>query len=96
MASSNDSELLDSGHFVYTIHSVIPLEKKQAFEDFQRQMNEVARYFEGYRGQSISFQDKDDGQHLLATTRIVFEALNQCLHWLDSPERGDCYIRLKI
>jgi len=87
MASSNDSELLDSGHFVYTIHSVIPLEKKQSFEDFQHQMNEVARYFEGYRGQSISFQEKGDGQHLLATTRIVFEALNQCLHWLDSPER---------
>ena len=46
-----------------------------------------ANRFDGYRGQSISFQDKDDGQHLLATTRIVFEALNQCLHWLDSSER---------
>lgn len=87
MASSNNSELLDSGHFVYTIHSVIPLEKKQSFEDFQHQMNEAAHHFDGYRGQSISFQEKDDGQHLLATTRIVFEALDQCLHWLDSSER---------
>ena len=33
MASSNDSELLNLAHFVYTIHSVIPLEKKQAFGD---------------------------------------------------------------
>ena len=87
MASSNGSELLDAGHFVYTIHSVIPLEGRQSFEDFQREMNEVANRFEGYRGQSISFQEKEDGQHLLATTRIVFEALNQCLRWLDSPER---------
>ena len=87
MASSNGSELLDAGHFVYTIHSVIPREGRQSFEDFQREMNEVANRFEGYRGQSISFQEKEDGQHLLATTRIVFEALNQCLHWLDSPER---------
>ena len=87
MASSNDSELLSSGHFVYTIHSVIPLEKRQSFEDFQHQMNEEAHHFDGYRGQSILFQEKDDGQHLLATTRIVFEALDQCLHWLDSSER---------
>ena len=87
MASSNDSELLNLGHFVYTIHSVIPLEKKQAFEDLQHRMNKAACCFDGYRGRSTSFQDKDDGQHLLATTRIVFEALNQCLHWLDSSER---------
>lgn len=87
MAFSNDSELLDSGHFVYTIHSVIPLAKRKSFEDLQHRMNEAACCFDGYRGQSTSFQDKDDGQHLLATTRIVFEALNQCLHWLDSSER---------
>ena len=43
--SSNDSELLDSGHFVYTIPSVIPLESRQSFEDFQRQMNEVGQSF---------------------------------------------------
>lgn len=87
MASTSDSALLDSGHFVYTIHSVIPLDSRQSFEDFQSEMNEVALRFDGYRGQSISFQEKDDGRHLLATTRIVFEALDQCLHWLDSPER---------
>ena len=87
MASTSDSALLDSGHFVYTIHSVIPLERRQSFEDFQSEMNEAALRFDGYRGQSISFQETDDGQHLLATTRIVFEALNQCLHWLDSSER---------
>lgn len=87
MASSNESEFGDSGNFVYTIHSVIPVDKKQSFEDFQRQMNEAAHRFDGYRGQSISFQEKEDGKHLLATTRIVFEALEQCLCWLDSPER---------
>ena len=87
MASSSDSDLLDSGHFVYTIHSVIPVDKKRSFEDFQCRMNEEAHHFDGYRGQSISFQDKDDGQHLLATTRIVFDGLDQCLHWLDSSER---------
>ena len=87
MAPSDDSELLGSGHFVYTIHSVIPLEKRQSFEDFQHQMNEVAHRFDGYRGQSISFQEKDDGQQLLTTTSIVLEALDQCLHWLDSSER---------
>ena len=87
MAPLIDSELFDSDHFVYTIHSVIPLDKKQAFEDLQHRMNKAACCFDGYRGQSTSFQDKDDGQHLLATTRIVFEALNQCLHWLDSSER---------
>ena len=87
MAFSNDSEWLDSGDFVYTIHSVIPVEKKQSFELLQHQMNQAACGFDGYCGQSISFQDKDDGQHVLATTRIVFQTLNQCLHWLDSPER---------
>ena len=87
MAPLIDSELFDSGHFVYTIHSVIPCESRQSFEDFQREMNEGANRFEGYRGQSISFQEKEDGQHVLATTRIVFEALDQCLHWLDSPQR---------
>lgn len=87
MASTSDSAVLDSGHFVYTIHSLIPLASRQSFEDFQSEMNEVALRFDGYLGQSISFQEKDDGQHLLATTRIVFEALDQCLHWLDSPDR---------
>ncbi len=87
MASSNDSELLDSGHFVYTIHSVIPLESKDSFESLQRRMNEKALKFEGYRGQSISFQETEDGRFLATTTRIVFEALDQCLCWLDSPER---------
>ena len=33
MTFSNDSKLLDSGHFVYTIHSVIPLAKKKSFEE---------------------------------------------------------------
>lgn len=59
MAPLIDSELFDSGHFVYTIHSVIPCESRQSFEDFQREMNEVANRFEGYRGQSISFQEKE-------------------------------------
>jgi len=87
MNSASDSQLFESGHFVYTVHSVIPLEGRQSFEDFQSEMNEAALCFEGYRGQSISFQHKEDGRHLLATTRIVFEALDQCLHWLDSPQR---------
>ena len=87
MASSNDSEVLEPGHFVYTIHSVIPIERRQSFESLQRRMNEKALNFDGYCGQSTSFQDMDDGQLLSATTRIVFEALDQCLLWLDSPER---------
>ena len=65
MASSNDSELVGPGHFVYTIHSVIPLERKQSFESLQRRMNERAFNFEGYRGQSTSFQEMDDGQSAL-------------------------------
>ena len=87
MGLPSQSDVLDSGHFVYTIHSVIPLDIKQSFEDFQGQMNEAALRFEGYLGQSISFQNKDDGQRLLVTTRIVFETLDQCLQWLDSPDR---------
>lgn len=87
MASSSDSELLISGRFVYTVHSVIPIEGRQSFEAFQSRMNEEALNFEGYCGQSISFQEKEDGLHFVATTRIVFEELDQCLFWLDSPER---------
>ena len=87
MALSNQSETLGSGCFVYTIHSIIALEAKQFFEGFQGKMNDEALRFEGYRGQSISYKEIDDGKHLEATTRIVFEDIGQCLSWLDSPER---------
>lgn len=50
-------------------------------------MNDEALRFEGYRGQSISYEEIDDGQSLEATKRIVFEDIGQCLSWLDSPER---------
>ena len=76
MALLDQSDSLGSGCFVYTIHSVIELEEKQLFEDFQCRMNDEAFRFEGYRG-----------QYLKATTRIVFEDIGQCLSWLDSPER---------
>ena len=58
MAFSNDSKLLDSGHFVYTIHSVIPLAKKKSFEDLQHRMNEAACCFDGYRGSRLHFRTK--------------------------------------
>ena len=72
---------------MYTIHSVIELEERQLFEEFQCRMNDEARGFDGYRGQSISFEEIDDGQYLEATTRIVFEDIGQCLSGLDSPGR---------
>ena len=75
------------GHFVYTIHSAIPRESKQSFEDLQDQMNKEARCFEGYRGQTVTFHESEDGQQLSTTVCIVFEALDQCLRWLDSPVR---------
>ena len=81
MAQSSD------GHFVYTIHSAIPHDSKQSFEDLQDQMNKEARCFEGYRGQTVTFHESEDGQQLSTTVRIVFEALDQCLRWLDSPVR---------
>ena len=87
MTVSKQSESLASGRFVYTIRSVLELEAKQSFESFQRKMNDEALRFEGYRGQSISYEEIDDGQFLEATTRIVFEDIGQCLSWLDSPER---------
>ena len=87
MTVSKQSESLASGRFVYTIRSVLELEAKQSFESFQRKMNDEALRFEGYRGQSISYEEIDDGQSLEATTRIVFEDIGQCLSWLDSPER---------
>jgi len=87
MAALNDTESPHSGHFVYTIHSVVPADQKQSFENFQRQMNEECLNFEGYREQSISFEELDDGERFTATTRIVFDSLGQCLCWLDSPER---------
>ena len=87
MTLSKQSESLASGRFVYTIRSVLELEAKQSFESFQRKMNDEALRFEGYRGQSISYEEIDDGQSLEATTRIVFEDIGQCLSWLDSSER---------
>jgi len=87
MALLDQSDSLGSGCFVYTIHSVIELEEKQLFEEFQCRMNDEALSFEGYRGQSISYEEIDDGQSLEATTRIVFEDIGQCLSWLDSSER---------
>ena len=87
MALLDQSDSLGSGCFVYTIHSVIEFEENQLFEEFQCRMNDEPLGFEGYRGQSISFEEVDDGQYLEATTRIVFEDIGQCLSWLDSPER---------
>ncbi len=61
MTVSKQSEALASGRFVYIIRSVLELEAKQSFESFQRKMNDEALRFEGYRGQSISYEELDDG-----------------------------------
>ena len=70
-----------------TIHSAIPADQKQSFENFQRQMDEACLKFQGTREQSISFDEMDDGERFTTTTCILFESLGRCLYWLDSPER---------
>ena len=59
-----------------TIHSAIPADQKQSFENFQRQMDEACLKFQGNREQSISFDEMDDGErfqlHHHSIVRAVF------------------------
>ena len=50
-------------------------------------MSRAAQAFNGYLGQDVVFEESDTGSEVKVTTHVRFEKLEQCLRWLDSPQR---------
>ena len=73
--------------FVYTIHSTVEASQRESYQIIQDRLNRAAQAFSGYLGQDVVFDDSVGGATLKVTTHVRFEELEQCLHWLDSPER---------
>ena len=77
------------GQFVYTIHSSVGASQRQEYQAVQERMNHAALTFTGYLGQDVVYEDAGSGSTLNVTTHVRFEELEQCLHWLDSPQRRE-------
>ena len=75
--------------FVYTIHSSVGASQREQYQSIQERMNHAAQAFDGYLGQDVVYEDSGTGSALKVTTHVRFEELEQCLHWLDSPQRRD-------
>jgi len=73
--------------FVYTIHSSIGASQREEYQTIQERMNHAAQAFHGYLGQDVVYEDSGAGSEVKVTTHVRFEELEQCLHWLDSPQR---------
>ena len=52
-------------------------------------MNHAAQAFNGYLGQDVLYEESDTGPTVKVTTHVRFEELEQCLRWLDSPQRRE-------
>jgi len=76
-------------HFVYTIHSSIEASHREDYKNIQERMNHAAQAFNGYLGQDIVFEDSGTASTVKVTTHVRFEELEQCLRWLDSPQRRE-------
>ena len=77
------------GQFVYTIHSSVGASERQEYQTIQERMNHAALAFSGYLGQDVEYEDSGIGSTLKVTTHVRFEELEQCLRWLDSPQRRE-------
>ena len=77
------------GQFVYTIHSSVGASERQEYQTIQERMNHAALAFSGYLGQDVAYEDSGNGSTLKVTTHVRFEELEQCLRWLDSPQRRE-------
>ena len=77
------------GQFVYTIHSSVGASERQEYQTIQERMNHAALAFSGYLGQDVAYEDSGNGSILKVTTHVRFEELEQCLRWLDSPQRRE-------
>ena len=77
------------GQFVYTIHSSVGASERQEYQTIQERMNHAALTFSGYLGQDVAYEDSGNGSTLKVTTHVRFEELEQCLRWLDSPQRRE-------
>ena len=77
------------GQFVYTIHSSVGASERQEYQTIQERMNHAAQEFSGYLGQDVAYEDSGNGSTLKVTTHVRFEELEQCLRWLDSPQRRE-------
>ena len=75
--------------FVYTIHSSIAASQRQNYQSIQERMNHAAQAFNGYLGQDVVYEESDTGPAMKVTTHVRFEELEQCLLWLDSPQRRE-------
>ena len=75
--------------FVYTIHSSIAASQRQDYLIIQERMDQEAGSFNGYLGQDVFFDDSGTGSVLKVTTHVRFEELEQCIRWLDSPQRRE-------
>ena len=75
--------------FVYTIHSSIAASQRQNYQRIQERMNHAAQAFNGYLGQDVVYEESDTGPAMKVTTHVRFEELEQCLRWLDSPQRRE-------
>jgi len=75
--------------FVYTIHSSIAASQRQDYQIIQERMNHAAQAFNGYLGQDVVYEESDTGPAVKVTTHVRFEELEQCLRWLDSPQRRE-------
>ena len=75
--------------FVYTIHSSIAASQRQDYLIIQERMDQEAGSFNGYLGQDVFFDDSGTGSALKVTTHVRFEELEQCIRWLDSPQRRE-------
>ena len=77
------------GQFVYTIHSSVGASQREEYQTIQERMNHAALAFTGYLGQDVVYEDSGSGSTLKVTTHVRFEELEQCLRWLDSPQRRE-------
>ncbi|KZR87030.1 hypothetical protein [Synechococcus sp. MIT S9508] len=74
---------------VYTIHSSIAASQRQDYQSIQERMNHAAQAFSGYLGQDVVYEESDTGPAVKVTTHVRFKELEQCLRWLDSPQRRE-------
>ena len=75
--------------FIYTVHSSIEASQRQDYQSIQERMSRAAQAFNGYLGQDVVFEESDTGSEVKVTTHVRFEKLEQCLRWLDSPQRRE-------
>ncbi|KZR84139.1 hypothetical protein MITS9509_03210 [Synechococcus sp. MIT S9509] len=75
--------------FVYTIHSTVGASQREDIQIILDRLNRAAQGHSGFLGQDVVFDDSVGGETLKVTTHVRFKELEQCLRWIDSPERRE-------